>query len=205
MKLDELREEIDQRTLIFLSVKYNLQYFEYLHSTRFDFPIIYKTYRFFIDRMKYAVGFTLIIDLCKLFGKGKDDKFSFQKLYNKAIYGYNKSELNSKLPKKEFKFLFDDFNSKDVLIIFEKIKITRDVYYAHLDSEARRKEISNIGIKGNEMRILVEIAENFLKKMELIYWNTSQTYYLSEQELGLNIFEHLNERNRYIEQYGRLN
>jgi hypothetical protein len=198
MKIEELRKELDETTRIFLSAKYYELDFRYVHSVRTTFPIVYSTFYFFIERVFYAVTVALILDLSKLFDRR--EKFSLGKLCNKMLDNYEKSELNSHLTKSELETLFVFIEKGEIDNLLEKLKSTRDKYYAHLDRN--RPSFSEIQINSSETGKLISIVENLLKTIELKYFGVSVDYGLTIGELGHNIFERLDEWEKYRETYG---
>ena len=198
MKIEELRKELDETTRIFLSAKYYELDFRYIHSVRIKLPIVYSTYYLFIERIFHGVTVALILDLSKLFDKR--EKFSLEKFRNKILDNYENSELNSHLSKSEVETLFGSFEKEEINNLLEKLKSTRDKYYAHLDRT--RPDFSEIQINSSETGKLIAIVENLLKTIELKFFGVSIDYDVTIRELGHNIFERLNEWEKYRETYG---
>ncbi len=113
---------------------------------------------------------------------------------------YEKSELNSHLTKSELETLFVFIEKGEIDNLLEKLKSTRDKYYAHLDRN--RPSFSEIQINSSETGKLISIVENLLKTIELKYFGVSVDYGLTIGELGHNIFERLDEWEKYRETYG---
>jgi hypothetical protein len=200
MTIIELRKEVDEITRIFLSAKYCSQDFTYLHSIKYQNPLVNRTFYLFIERMFHSTCISLVLDLCKLFDKR--EKFSLIRLKNKMDDKYEKSELNSLIPKSEFVEIFNALNSDAIEVLLRKLKITRDEYYAHFDRT--RTEFGKIQMNSKETSKLISIAENILKTIELKFFEVSVNFDLSIGELGHNIFERLNEWEKYREKYGLL-
>ena len=96
MSIAELRIELDEITRIFRSAKYYSLDFKYIHSVKMEYPIVHRTYYFFIERIFQSISVSLILELCKLFYK--NENFSIYKLHNKMQEGYSNSELNRVCP-----------------------------------------------------------------------------------------------------------
>lgn len=200
MTIIELRREVDEITRIFLSAKYCSKDFTYLHSVKYQNPVVYRTFYLFIERIFHSTCVSLVLDLCKLFDKR--EKFSLIRLRNKMVDNYEKSELMKFLPKHDFGELFSELDNKDIENLLVKLKTTRDEYYAHLDRT--RTDFDKIKIFGNETTILISIAEKILTSIELNYFETSIDFNLTIGELGHNIFERLSQWEQYRERYGLL-
>ena len=198
MKINELRKELDETTRLFLSAKYYELDFKYIHSIKFTQPIVYSTFYLFIERIFHAVTVALILDLSKLFDKR--EKFSLGKLRNKILDNYENSELSSYLSNSEIETLFDSIEKEEIYNLLEKLKNTRDKYYAHLDRT--RPDFSEIQINSSETGKLITIVEHILKTIELKFFGVSVDYNLTIGELGHNIFERLDEWEKYRETYG---
>lgn len=198
MKIKELRIELDEITRIFLSAKYYELDFRYVHSIKQSLPVVYSTYYLFIERVFHSIAVALILDLSKLFDKR--EKFSFIKLRNKMRDNYKISDLNCNLPLNEFEILFNTVDTEEVNNLLKKLKDTRDKYYAHFDRT--RPDFNEIQINSSETGMLISIAENLLKTIELKIFSVSVDYNLNKGELGHNIFERLNEWEKYRETYG---
>ena len=198
MKLIELHNEIDEITRIFLSAKFYELDFKYINSVKTRLPIVYNTFYSFVERIYHSVSVALILDLCKLFDKR--EKYSFLKLKNKMLDNYEKSELCNHMSKDEVENLFDLINRENIDIILKKMKETRDKYYAHFDRT--KPNFKTIQINSDETSILISIAEKLLKSFESKYFNMSFDYNLNRSELGHNIFERLQEWEKYREEYG---
>ncbi len=200
MNLSELRKEVDEITRIFQSAKYYELDFKYVNSVKYKFPTVYRTYYLFIERIFHSITVALILDLCKLFYK--KEKFSFLRLKNKMNEEYEKSELSVLVTKIEFEQIFEPLNTESTQKLLNKLKTTRDEYYAHFDRT--RTDFSKIQINSSETAELISIAENLLKIIELKYFKVSVDFNLPEGELGHNIFERLYEWEKYREKYGLL-
>jgi len=198
MKIVELRRELNETTKIFLSAKYYELDFKYIHTIKYTTPTVYKTFYLFIERIYHSVSVALILDISKLFDER--EKFSFIKLRNKMLDNYEKSELCSYLPKDDIENLFSSVNNGNIDFVLKKMKDTRDKYYAHLDRT--KPDFEKIQINSNETSMLISIAENLLKSLESKYFHTSINYDLNKSELGHNIFERLNEWEKYRAKYG---
>lgn len=201
MKIEELRQEIDEIIRIFRSAKYYELDFIYINSIKLSQPIVYSTFYYFIERIYHSSCVVLILELSKLFEK--DEKFSLLKLKNKIIDNYEKSELNNYLQKKDIEIIFNPINSEAIELILKKLKDTRDKYYAHFDRT--RPNFSEIQIDSSETGLLISIVEEILKTIELKFFNVSVDYNLTINELGHNIFERLDEWEKYRETYGYIN
>jgi len=200
MTVEELRQEKEEITRIFLSVKYYSQDFSYLYAVKFVTPTVYSTFNLFVERMFHAVCVSLVIDLCKLFDKR--EKFSLKRLVNKMHMGYATSELNSHLSEDDFDKICMVLENDRIAILMKKLKTTRDEYYAHLDRS--RTSFPLISMSNLEFDELISSAESFLKSIELKYFNVSVTYALSQGEMGHNLFERLEEWETYRSIYGLL-
>jgi len=200
MRKKELRIEINEIKRIFLSAKYYELDFKYINSIKYNQPVVYKTFYFFIERIFHSVSVALILDLCKLFDKR--EKYSFIKLKNKMNENYEKSELNDQIQKPELVEIFNTLNSDEIENLLIKLKTTRDQYYAHFDRT--RTEFGEIQISSKETSRLISIAENILKSIEQKYFAVSVNFDLTISELGYNIFERLNEWEEYREKFGLL-
>lgn len=198
MEINELRKELDETTRLFLSAKYYELDFRYIHSVKFTRPVVYSTFYLFIERIFHAVTVALILDLSKLFDKR--EKFSLGKLRNKILDNYKNSELSSFLSNSEVETLFDSIEKEEIYNLLEKLKNTRDKYYAHLDR--KRPDFSEIQINSSETGKLITIVEHILKTIELKFFGVSVDYNLTIGELGHNIFERLDEWEKYRETYG---
>jgi hypothetical protein len=198
MNIKELRKEVDDLGLIFKSVKYYELDFKYLNSIKYEYPIVYSTFFLFIERIFHSVCVILIINLCKLFDER--EKTSLIRTRNRISNNYNKTNLKNFLSYANFEMLFERLNSKEIELIICKLRITRDEYYAHLDK--KRTDFVTISISSNETEILVSIAEDVLKKLELYFFKIDVDYNLTINELGHNIFERLQEWEEYREKYG---
>lgn len=198
MKREELRKEIDEITNIFLSAKYYERDFEYINSIKFIHPVVYSTFRLFIGRIFHSVSVIMVLQLSKLFDK--EEKFSFIKLKNKILNGYENSELNSYLPLHDAESIFNSINSEEIETILIKLKKTRDKYYAHLDRT--RPDFSDIVLRINDTGLLISTAEKILKTIELKYFGTDVDFDLTIGELGHNIFDRLDDWEEYREKYG---
>ncbi len=196
----ELRNEINEITRIFLSAKYYELDFKYFNSIKYKQPLVYRSFYFFIERIFHSISVAMILDLCKLFDKR--EKYSFIRLKNKMNENYEKSELNNKVPKPDFVEIFSALNTVEVEDILLKLKTTRDEYYAHFDRT--RTDFSTIQINSGETSKLIYIAEDILKNIKLKYFKISVIFNLTIGELGHNIFNRLNEWEKYREQYGLL-
>ena len=195
MNLNELREEINEITRIFLSAKYYELDFKYINTIKYKQPIVYRTFYFFVERIYHSISVALILDLCKLFDKR--EKYSFYKLKNKMNENYGNSELCGLLSSTNFEELFVPLDSERIEQLLKKLKTIRDEYYAHFDRT--RTEFGEIQINSKETGRLISIAENILKTIELKYFETSVNFNMSSAELGHNIFERLNEWEKYRE------
>lgn len=200
MDLKELRVELIEIERVFLSAKYYELDFKYINSVKYETPIVYRTYYLFIERIFHSISIALIIDLCKLFDKR--EKYSLIRLRNKMLNNYEKSELIKFLPKNIFLELFLKLDNGDIENLLEKLKKTRDKYYAHLDRT--RPNFEEIKIFGKETAKLISIAEGILKGIELRYFETSIDFNLTIGELGHNIFDRLKQWEQYQEKYGLL-
>ncbi|MBN1253085.1 MAG: hypothetical protein JXA16_13190 [Bacteroidales bacterium] len=200
MKRKELRIEINEITRIFLSAKYYELDFNYFHSIKFNFPSVLNAYYFLFNRIFHSISVALILDLCKLFDSR--EKFSLNKLRNKMLENYSKSELNESFSKTDFENLFKTIDSKEIEQILKKLKTTRDEYYAHFDRS--RTDFNKITINSKETGKLIQIAEYILKTIELKFFNVSVDYKMTTGELGHNIFQRLDEWERYRNKYGLL-
>jgi len=198
MRIEELRNELNEITRIFLSAKYYELDFRYIHSIRISLPVVYNTFYLFTERIFHAVTVALILDLSKLFDNR--EKFSLVKLQNKMLDNYEKSELSNHLPKNEVERLFNSINSNKIDELLLKLKSTRDKYYAHFDRSI--PNFDDIQINSSDTDMLISIVENLLKILELKYFGASIDYSLTIGELGHNIFERLNEWEIYRETYG---
>lgn len=200
MTKQELRNEINEITRIFLSAKYYELDFKYFNSVKYTQPLVYKTFSFFIERIYHSISVALILDLCKLFDKR--EKYSFIRLKNKMNENYEKQELNNLFPQHDFIEIFSKLNSVEIEKLLVKLKTTRDEFYAHFDRT--RTEFGEIQMDSNETTKLISIAENILKNIELNYFGVSVDFNLTIGELGHNIFERLNEWEEYRGKYGIL-
>ncbi len=200
MTKQELRNEINEITRIFLSAKYYELDLKYFNSIKYKHPLVYKTFYFFIERIYHSISVALILDLCKLFDKR--EKYSFIRLKNKINENYEKSELNIQVPKPDFVEIFNTLNSVEIENLLLKLKTTRDEYYAHFDRT--RTDFGKIQINSGETSKLINVAENILKNIELKYFKIDVNFDLTIGELGHNIFDRLNEWEKYREQYGLL-
>lgn len=200
MKTEELRVELNEIERIFMSAKYYELDFKYIDSVKYKHPIVYQTFYFFIERIFHSVSVALILDLCKLFDER--EKYCFIRLKNKMNCNYEKSELNNQVTKFGFNEIFKNINSCDIESLLLKLKTTRDEYYAHFDRT--RTDFAKIQISSTESGKLIEIAESILKEIQLKYFGISVNYDLTIGELGHNIFDRLNEWEKYREQYGLL-
>jgi len=115
---------------------------------------------------------------------------------------YNKSELNTYLSLDDFNLLCRPLKADRINLIFNKIKNTRDEYYAHLDRT--RTPFDLIKVSGKEINELISVAEQFLKQLELTYFGNDVKFDLSDGELGYKFVTHLDEWNKYREKYGLL-
>lgn len=200
MKIEELRSELNEISRIFLSAKnYSLD-FKYVNSVKSKMPVVYGTYYYFIERMFYSICEALIIDLCKLFVKR--EKYSFGKLCNKMRDGYSKSELRAFLPEVDLEKLCKRLDLEKINSLMNKLKTTRDEYYAHFDRTRTNFEL--IQVNSSEIDELISIAENFIKALELNYFNKNVDFNFGKGELGHLLFERLNEWEKYREKYGIL-
>ncbi len=200
MKKSELRKELKEIGRIFQSAKYYELDFKYINSIKYNQPVVYRTFYFFIERSFHSVSVALILDLCKLFDKR--EKFSFIRLKNKMTENYEKSELNNLIPKSEFVNIFNALNSDEIENLLIKLKTTRDEYYAHFDRT--RTEFGEIQMSSKETSKLISIAENILNTIELKYFGVCVDFDLNKAELGHNIYERLNEWEEYREKFGLL-
>jgi len=200
MNIKELRTELNEVSRIFLSAKYYELDFKYINSIKYDEPVVYRTFYFFVERVFHSISMALILDLCKLFDKR--EKYSLIRLKNKMVDNYEKSELIKFLPKNDFTEIFSELDNKDIENLLVKLKTTRDEYYAHFDRT--RIDFDKIKIFGKETTVLISIAEEILKGIELKYFETSIDFNLTIGELGHNIFERLSQWEQYRERYGLL-
>lgn len=200
MNKKELRAEIDETTRIFRSAKYYFTDFKYVHSIKFKMPIVYQTFYFFIERVFHSICVSLILDLCKLFDKR--EKFSLEKLCNKILLSYSKSELNNFLLENEFNKLHKTLDPEKISFLLHKLKTTRDEYYAHFDRT--RTNFESIQMSSSEFDELISIAEIFIKTIELKYFGISVDFESNKGELGHAVFERLNDWEEYREKYGTL-
>lgn len=200
MNIDDLRYEVNIITKIFLSVKYYTDDFKYFNSTKYQIPLIYKSYHFFIERILHSISVSIIIDLSKLYNKS--EAYSIPHLCNKLIENYSKQEYYKYIPLNSFCLLSDEINAICTSELMKKIIITRNKYYAHLD---RNKPIIDL-IKFNNSEIddLLTKTEIFLKAIELNFFGVSQDYDLTKEELGHNIFEKLKDWEFYRKKFGLL-
>jgi len=201
MNKDQLREELDEITRIFFSAKYHELDFKYFYEQRFEYPNVYLTFQFLVERIFYASEVILIIDLCKLFGKS--EKFSLLRLRNKIIENYSKSDLATYMPQKDLEELFIKIETDEIQGLILKLKTTRDQYYAHLDRT--RTDFSKIQINSFETSELISIIETILKGLQLHYFQSDIDFNMDKYEIGHNLFERLNEWELYRSKYGLLN
>jgi len=200
MKIEDLRNEINEIERIFQSAKYYELDFKYINSIKYNQPIVYNTFYFLIERIYHSISVALILDLCKLFDKR--EKYSFIRLKNKMNENYEKSELNKQMPKSDFIDIFNTLNSSEIENLLIKLKTTRDEYYAHFDRT--RTEFGEIQMNSKETSKLISIAENILNTIELKYFGVCVDFDLNKAELGHNIYERLNEWEEYREKFGLL-
>lgn len=200
MNKQQLREELDEIRRIFFSAKYHELDFRYFYEQRFEYPNVYFTFQFLIDRIFHSASVILIIDLCNLFGKS--EKYSLLKLRNKLVENYSKSELSTYLSQKELEELFVKIETDEIKDLITKLKTTRDEYYAHFDRT--RTDFNKIQINGKETTVLISLIETILKSLELHYFQTDVDFDMDKHEIGHNIFERLNEWELYRLKYGLL-
>jgi len=156
MNRNDLRKEVDEITRIFLSAKYYELDFKYINSIKYNEPVVYRTFYFFIERIFHSISVALILDLCKLFDRR--EKFSLVRLRNKMVDNYEKSELMRFLQKHDFLELFSELENEEIENLLVKLKTTRDEYYAHLDRT--RTDFEKIKIFGKETAKLKNLTKN---------------------------------------------
>jgi len=200
MNRSELKSEISEIMKIFLPAKYYALDFQFICQLKYNNPVVYRTYQYFFERIIHSISVSLILDLCILFNN--KEKFSLDRLCNKIMQDYNKSELNTYLSLDDFNLLCRPLKADRINLIFNKIKNTRDEYYAHLDRT--RTPFDLIKVSGKEINELISVAEQFLKQLELTYFGNDVKFDLSDGELGYKFVTHLDEWNKYREKYGLL-
>jgi len=200
MNRNELESEISEIMKIFLPAKYYALDFQFIYQLKYNNPVVYRTYQYFFERIIHSISVSLILDLCILFNK--KEKFSLDRLCNKIMQDYTKSELNTFLSLDDFSLLCRPLKADRINLIFNKIKNTRDEYYAHLDRT--RTPFDLIKVNSKEINELISVAELFLKQLELTYFGKDVKFDLSDGELGYKFITHLDEWNKYREKYGLL-
>lgn len=200
MKIEELRSELNEILRIFLSAKNYSIDFKYVNSVKFKMPVVYRTYYSFIDRIFHSICVALILDLCKLFDKR--EKYNLGNFCTKMQVGYSKSELRAFLSEVNFEELCNYLDLEKINSLMNKLKTTRDEYYAHFDRTRTNFEL--IQMNSSEIDELISIAENFIKALELNYFNKNIDFNIGKGELGHLLFERLNEWEKYREKYGIL-
>jgi hypothetical protein len=198
MNIIELRKELDQLSRIFFSAKSYSYYFKFIHSSKSKHPLVFKTYSFFIESIYHSICVCLVLDLCKLFDNR--EKFSLEKLCNKMRYGYSKSELINYQSINDFNEMCKMLNHDRISFLLNKLKTTRDKYYAHFDRT--RTAFGSIQMSSSEIDELITISENLIKTIELKYFSTSVTYDLTKGEMGYNLFKRLEEWEIYRKKHG---
>lgn len=198
MNLSELRHELDEITRIFLSAKYYEQDFNYLGALKTKYPNVYKTYYFFFERIFHAITVAMILELNKLFDNR--EKYSFIKLKYKLTNNYKNSEIKEYLTKSEIDSIFSSLDNEDIENIMQKVKSTRDKYYAHFDRN--RTSFNSIKMNSTVTTKLISIAENILQSLELKIFKKTVNYNLTKGELGYKIFDRLDDWEKYREKYG---
>lgn len=200
MTLPELRQEMNVINRLFLTTKYYFLDFKYIHSVKLEMPIVYKTFYFFLERLFHSTCVSLILELSKLFDNR--EKFSLEKLCNKIRNGYSKSDLSYYQSLSDFDEMCKAIDHDRISSLLQKLKLTRDEYYAHLDRT--RTAFESIQMNSSELEELISIAENFINKIEFKYFGNSAAFDLNKGELGHTLFERLDEWERYREKYGLL-
>jgi hypothetical protein len=201
MNIEELQQDMIEITRIFMSAKYCALDFRYLKSSKFEKPLVYSTYCFFIDRMFHATCVSLVLNLSKLFDKR--EKYSFEKLINKMSQNYSNSEFLEYQSKNDFENMCKIIDQEKIDKTLVKLKTTRDEYYAHLDRS--RTSFTSITLNYSEIDELISIADSFIKAIELKYFGSGVFYDLTDGEMGYGLFERLEEWEIYREKYGLIN
>lgn len=200
MNRNELETEISEIKKIFLPAKYFAIDFQFLYQLKYNNSVVYRTYQYFFERINHAVNVSLILDLCILFNK--NEKFSLERLCNKIMQDYTQSELNTYLSLDDFSLLCRPLKADRINLIVNKLKSTRDEYYAHLDRT--RTTFDLIKVNSKEIDELISVAEIFIKQVELTYFDKNVSFDISDGELGYKFVNHLEEWNNYREKYGLL-
>ncbi len=200
MNKDQLRGELDEIIRIFFTAKYHELDFNYFYDQRFEYPNVYQTFQFLIERISYSSQVILIIYLCKLFVKS--EKFSLLRLRNRIIENYSKSELATYMHQKDLEELFLKIETDEIQGLILKLKTTRDEYYAHLDRT--RTDFSKIQINSFETSELISLIETILKALQVNYFHSDIDFDMHKYEIGHNLFERLNEWELYRSKYGLL-
>jgi hypothetical protein len=202
MTLDELRDELNETTNIFFSIKYLSTDFKYFseHEIMKKYPTVYNEYFYLINRIWFSMTVNLVLNLSKLYDE--KEKYSIKKLFNRMLCGYKKSELNSYLTESELITMVSLIENERIEFLKSKLKIIRDKFYAHLDRKYQNYITTYLNYA--EITELVENIENILKKFELVYFDKTIDYNLSDTELGYNVLERLYERDVYLNKYGRI-
>lgn len=135
-----------------------------------ELQVIYK-YRI-LDYARVAFIIVVIIDLCKLYGKGKDEDYSLERLLNILIENHEKINFAIKMSLKELTILKENLNTVKTGALYIRIKELRDKYYAHLDS--KKIELRTVMPKFEEFLFLINEAEKITGIINY-YLNDSST------------------------------
>jgi len=117
-----------------------------------------------------------VLEIMKILAKGKDDKFSIMKLYNKLLH----KEFNEDIPLQYFTDFLKIINDNNTTSVLNKLKTLRDKFYAHSDAD--------IGKMTDELFPTYDEAWNLMFRIEKCLIAIYKYY---DTEIDLNVRDFL--------------
>lgn len=159
MKKEELRNEIDVITSIYLDAKHNFGYCYYLYKPKTSNETEYLLTDQDLQFIRNSLWRLTIIDLSKLFSKGKNDKFNLKRFINKLKRNNYFGDMNID----EIKVSGWESKISNEAPLIESILKLRDKVYAHTDSNVNL--CHNIIIYFTQVEELFKLTENIISEI----------------------------------------